>query len=150
MRELITMENYIVAGDQVIFLPVFTTATITPIPGVMVSSAVKTRVTGKPVCLDGDEKKVIVPGVAYISGNFAIPGTGTLTIQQLNADQKSVKTKIEGKAPILLGTMFIAKFQVIAPASQPNPPAPPTPDPVVTYLGQGMFAPTNVTVNDHG
>lgn len=144
------MDNYIVAGDQAIFMPAFGQAIITPIPGVMVSSATKTMVTKKPVCLDGDEKKVVVSGVAYISGSFVIPGVGTLTIQQLGGDQKSMKTKIEGKAPILKGTMFTAKFQVMTPAQQPNPPAPPVPDPVPTYMGQGMFVPTDMTVMDKG
>jgi hypothetical protein len=144
------MDNYIVAGDQVVFLPNFGQAIITPIPGVMSSSATKTNVTMKPVCLEGDEKKVVVSGVAYISGSFVTPGTGTLTIQQLGGDQKSMKTKIEGKAPILKGTMFTAKFQVMSPAMQPNPPAPPVPDPVVTYMGQGMFVPTDMTVMDKG
>lgn len=145
-----TMDNYIVMGDQVIFLPNFGQAIVTPIPGVMTSSATKTMVTKKPVCLEGDEKNVVVPGVAYISGNFVTPGVGTLTIQQLGGDQKSMKTKIEGKAPILKGTMFTAKFQVTAPAMQPNPPAPPVPDPVPTYTGQGMFVPTDMTVMDKG
>ena len=144
------MDNYIVTGDQVIFLPNFGQAIVTPIPGVIVSSATKTMVTKKPVCLEGDEKKVVVPGVAYISGSFVTPGTGTLTIDKLQADQLSKQTKIEGKAPILKGIMFVAKFQVMAPAMQPNPPAPPVPDPVVTYMGQGMFVPTDMTAMDQG
>jgi hypothetical protein len=145
------MDNYIVAGDQVIFLPAFGPAIITPIPGVMISSATKTMVTKKPVCLEGDEKKVVVPGVAYISGAFVVPGVGTLTIDKLQPDQLSRKTKIEGKAPILKGMMFVAKFQVTAPAQQPPaPPKPPVPDPVATYMGQGMFIPTDMTVMDKG
>lgn len=144
------MENYIVTGDQVIFLPQFGPATVTPMPGVMVSSATKTIVTKKPVCLEGDEKKVIVSGVPYIQGNFVIPGTGVLTIDKLQPDQLSKKTTIEGKAPILKGIMFIAKFQVLSPAMQPNPPAPPAPGPVASFTGQGMFVPTDMTVMDKG
>lgn len=106
------MDNYIVSGDQAIFLPNFGSAVITPIPGVIVGSAVKTTVTGKPVCLEGDEKKVVVPGVAYINASYSIPGVGVLTIQALGGDQTSKKTTIEGKAPILKGTQFDAKFTV--------------------------------------
>jgi hypothetical protein len=142
------MENYIVSGDVVTFLPPFGKAIVTPIPGSIPGSAKKTTVTGKPVCLEGDEKKVIVPGVAYISPPYVTPGVGILMIEALQSDQLSQKTTIEGKKPILKGIMFKAKFQVNAPAMMPTP-AGPVPDPVPLYSGgQGMFVPTNMTVTD--
>lgn len=143
------MENYIVTGDQVMFLPNFGSAVITPIPGVITGSATKTFVTGKPVCLEGDEKKVVVPGVAYINAAYTIPGVGILTIQALGGDQTSKKTKIEGKAPILMGTLFDAKFTVNVPAQMPTPGGP-VPDSVPMFMGKGMFVPTNMTVMDSG
>lgn len=143
------MEFYIVSGDTVMWLPAFSPAIITPVPGTIPGSATKTMVTNKPMCLEGDEKKVVVSGVMYISGAFVIPGTGTLTIEKLNADQLSTKTTVEGKKPILQGTFFDAKFTVVAPAMQPPaPPKPPVPDPVKTYMGKGNFIPTNFTVTD--
>jgi hypothetical protein len=143
------MEQYIVSGDQAVFLPAFGPAIITPIPGVINGSATKTKVTKKPVCLEGDEKKVTVSNVMYIMGSFAIPGMGTLTIQQLGGDQTSKKTKVEGKAPIVKGTMFTAKFTVSSPAKMPTPKGPQD-DPAPTYMGQGQFVPTNMTVMDKG
>lgn len=143
------MDNYIVSGDTVVFLPAFGSAIITPIPGTITGSATKTTVTGKPVCLEGDEKKVSVPGVAYINAAYGIPGVGTLTIERLNGDQTSKKTTIEGKAPILMGTTFTAKFTVNTPAQMPTPGGP-VPDSVPMFTGQGMFTPTNMTVMDGG
>ncbi|GIK29916.1 MAG: hypothetical protein IT298_14585 [Chloroflexi bacterium] len=143
------MDNYIVSGDQAIFLPNFGSAVITPIPGVIVGSAVKTTVTGKPVCLEGDEKKVVVPGVAYINASYSIPGVGVLTIQALGGDQTSKKTTIEGKAPILKGTQFDAKFTVSTPAQMPTPGGT-VPDSVPMFMGKGMFIPTNMMVQDGG
>lgn len=144
------MENYIVSGDTVTFLPPFGKCIVTPIPGTIPGSAMKTTVTAKPVCLEGDEKKVIVPGVAYVSPPFVTPGVGILMIESLAPDQLSKKTTIEGKAPILKGIMFNAKFQVNVPAMMPTP-AGPVPDPVPLYSGgKGMFVPSNMTVNDLG
>lgn len=91
------MDNYIVSGDQAIFLPNFGSAVITPIPGVIVGSAVKTTVTGKPVCLEGDEKKVVVPGVAYINASYSIPGVGVLTIQRSAVIRPRRKPRLKAK-----------------------------------------------------
>lgn len=143
------MDNYIVTGDQVVFLPNFGSAIITPIPGVITGSATKTLVTNKPVCLEGDEKKVTVPGVVYINAAYSIPGVGVLTIQALGGDQTSKKTTIEGKAPILKGMQFDAKFTVNTPAQMPTPGGP-VPDSVPTFMGKGMFVPSNMTVMDGG
>lgn len=143
------VDNYILTGDQVVFLPNFGSAIITPIPGVIIGSAAKMTVNSKPVCLQGDEKKVVVSGVAYINGSFAIPGVGTLTIEALGGDQTSKKTTVEGKPPIVMGTMFTAKFTVMTPAQMPTPSGT-QPDGVPMFTGQGMFVPTNMTVLDGG
>ena len=145
------MEQIIRTGDQVQFLPNFGAAILlAPAITVITGSAATVSVAGMTACVEGDEKNVTLPGIPYMSGSFVTPGTCTLTIQQLGADQKSMKTKIAGKAVILKGTMFTAKMTVMSPAMQPNPPAPPVPDPVATSVGQGMFITTNVTVTDMG
>lgn len=143
------MENYIVNNDMVTFLPSFTPATIVPVPGKITASAAKTNATKKAICLEGDESSVTVSGVAYIGAAFPVPGVGQLTITKLNADQTSKKTKIEGKAPIVKGTMFTAKFTVQTPASLITPGGKQD-DPVPTYTGQGQFVPSNMTVMDKG
>jgi hypothetical protein len=143
------MDQIIRSGDQAQFMPNFGAAILlAPAIGVITGSAVTVNAAGPTVCVEGDEGTVIVPGIPYMSGSFVTPGVCTLTIQSLAADQKSTKTKAGGKAVILKGNMFTAKMQVMSPAMQPNPPAPPIPDPVLTNTGQGMFITTNMTVTD--
>lgn len=134
-------------GDQAIFFPTFGPAIVTVIPGVLTGSAANVLIGGQPVCVAGDERNVIVPGCMYISGSFVTPGIGTLSIQALNADQKSTKTKAGGKFVLLQGTTFTAKFQVMSPAMMPTAGGP-VPDPVPQYTGQGQFQTTNFTVKD--
>jgi hypothetical protein len=143
------MEQIIRSGDTVQFLPNFGAAIVTVAPTTITGSATTVTVAGPAACVDGDEKSVVLAGLPYISGSFVTPGVCTLTIQSLGADQKSMKTKIMGKAVILKGTMFTAKMQVTAPAMQPAAPSP-IPDPVVSGVGQGMFITTNMTVTDMG
>jgi hypothetical protein len=145
------MDQIIRTGDQVQFMPNFGAAIlIAPAMTVIAGSAMTVTASKMAACVEGDEKKVILPGIPYISGSFSIPGTCTLTIQQLGPDQLSKKTKIAGKYAIVKGTTFTAKMQVLSPAMQPNPPAPPIPDPVPMNMGKGMFITSNITVTDKG
>ena len=128
-------------GDIANFIPAFGPAIVVVQPGQMKASGPAT-LSGKKICLEGDESKVSVPGCMYMAGPFAIPGTGTLKIASLAPNQKTVKTKHQGKAIIIKGAMFIAKFEVQSPAQQPTP-AGPIPDPTPMYSGQGSFITTN-------
>jgi hypothetical protein len=75
---------------------------------------------------------------------YSIPGTGTLKISALASDQKAKKTKTGGKAVLLKGGTFTAKFEVQSPAKQPPPgPGSPIPDATPQYSGKGMFVTTN-------
>ncbi|MEM1255793.1 MAG: hypothetical protein AAGI69_25420 [Cyanobacteria bacterium P01_H01_bin.21] len=132
----------LIDGDQVVFLPVFGIATVVVQPGTLAGSA-KGTVGGKPVCVDGDEKDVVVSGCSYIAGPYSIPGTGTLKIEALAGDQKATKTNCEGKPVLLKGSLFTAKFEVQSPAQQP-PPGVPSSDGTPFYSGQGMFQTKNM------
>ncbi len=133
-------------GDIVNFLPPFGAAIVTVIPGTLKGSGASTT-NGKKICIDGDEKKVSVPGCMYISGPHSIPGVGTLKISALAANQKAKKTYSAGKLVLLKGAMFTAEFEVQAPANiPPTAVTPPQPDPVKKYSGQGMFVTTNMKV----
>ena len=145
------MEQIIRTGDQAQFMPNFGAAVLlAPAITTITGTAATVSAAGMTACVEGDEKSVVCLGIPYVSGSFVTPGTCTLTIQQLGGDQLSRKTKIGGKAVIVKGTTFTAKMQVMSPAMQPNPPAPPIPDPVPMNTGTGMFITTNVTVNDNG
>lgn len=145
------MEEIIRTGDQVQFNPNFGAAVLmAPAMTTITGSAATVSVAGMTACVLGDEKTVVLPGIPYVSGSFVTPGVCTLTIQQLGSDQISKKTTIGGKPVIVKGTTFTAKMQVMTPAMQPNPPAPPIPDPVAVNMGTGMFITTNATVRDNG
>ena len=70
----------IIDGDVVNFLPSFGCATVVPIPTTIAGTASKTNVTGKPGCLEGDEKDVKSQGCMYIAPPYVIPGTGGDTV----------------------------------------------------------------------
>lgn len=136
----------LVTGDIVMFDPAFGPATIIPIPGTL-SGTGRSRLDGKVVCVEGDEKNVLVSGVTYMSGSFTIPGVGMLKIDSLGGDQKATATKSGGKAVLLKGSTFTAKLQIMVPAMQPPPgPGPPIPDPMTQYTGTGKFITTNMKV----
>lgn len=138
------MEDFIlVDGDTVVFLPSFGAATAVPQPGTLEGSGPAT-LDGKKLCVDGDEGKVSVSGVVYMTPQYSIPGTCTLKIDALGGDQKATKTNTGGKAVLLVGSTFTAKLEVQGPAMQPPPgPGSPIPDPTPSYSGSGMFVTTN-------
>jgi hypothetical protein len=139
MDTLILME-----GDTVIFLPAFGAATVVVQPGKLQGSGPAT-IGGKKLCVDGDESRVAVPGCTYMTPQHTIPGIGTLKIAALAGDQKAGKTHSGGKAVLLKGSQFNAKFEVQSPAQQPPPgPGSPVPDATPQYSGKGMFMPANV------
>ena len=130
-------------GDQANFLPVFGAATVVVQPGNLPGSGLAT-LSGKKLCVDGDEKNVTVPGCSYMTPQYTIPGVGTLKISALGGDQIAHKTQTGGKHVLLKGSMFTAAFEVQSPAQQPPPgPGAPVPDAMLKYLGQGMFMSSN-------
>jgi hypothetical protein len=132
----------IMQGDLAVFMPSFGAATVVVLPGTMQATGQTTH-NGKNICVEGDEAQLMVPGCAYMTPVFPIPGMGTLKIDSLAGDQLTKKTKSGGKAIIIKGSMFNAKFEVNAPAQQPTP-AGPVPDSSPQYSGHGQFVTSNV------
>ena len=141
------MSDFIlIEGDMVMFLPAFGPAMVVVQPGTLQGSGPAT-IGGKKVCVDGDEGNVMVAGCMYTTPQYSIPGVGTLKISALAGDQKAGKTNSGGKAVLLKGGSFTAKFEVQGPAQQPPPgPGPPVPDSMTEYSGSGMFVTTNLKV----
>ncbi len=133
----------LIDGDKAIFLPNFGVAVVEVKPGDLKGSGPGT-LNGKRLCVDGDETNVKVTGCVYMTPNYSIPGTGTLKIAELAGNQKAQKTKTGGKAVLLKGGNFTAKFEVQTPAEQPNPTGEPLPDATPQYSGSGIFVTTNV------
>lgn len=135
-------DKVLIDGDLAMFMPSFGAATVIVQPGQMKAGG-KSTVGGKKVCVEGDEAQLQVPGCAYMTPQYCIPGVGTLKIDSLAGDQKASKSKDSGKAVLLKGSNFKAKFEVQTPAQQPAPPGPPVPDATPMYSGQGSFVTTN-------
>ena len=129
----------LLTGDIVNFDPAFGAAVVAVVPGNL-NGTVNASLDGKKVCVDGDEKNVMVPGCSYVQGSF-VGGVGTLKIKALGGDQKAQKTQIGNKAVLLKGSVFTAEFQVTAPAVDS---ASGTPDPMPMYTGTGSFITTNM------
>lgn len=137
------------SGDKAIYNPTFGPALVTVQPGTLTGSAPQVNAVKAAVCVQGDEASATVPGCTYVSGAFTIPGTGTLSISALGADQVSRKSRAGGKPLLLRGTTFTARFTITSPAAKPTPDGP-TPDPLPMYTGSGSFQTGNVTVRDRG
>lgn len=131
----------LIDGDQAIFMPSFGAATVVVAPGVLTGSGDSTH-NGKPLCIEGDESSVEVPGCMYMTPQYVIPGAGTLKIDSLAGDQVAQKTSTSGTPVMLKGSNFTAKFEVQSPAQQPTPSGP-VPDSTPSYTGSGMFVTTN-------
>lgn len=134
--------SILVNGDSVVFTPMFGAAMVTIQPGRLKGSGQFT-IGGKKVCVDGDEEKVSVPGCPYVTPQYSIPGSGTITIKKLGSNQTAKKPFTGGKPVLLKGSVCDAQFMVLVPAQQPG--APPVPDPTPKYTGKGQFIPTNTT-----
>lgn len=134
----------LITGDLAIFNPMFGQAIVTVIPGNIVGSG-KAKINQKLVCVNGDEKTVVVPGCPYITPVHNIPGMGILSIESLAANQKAQRTRSNHQPVLLKGGSFNAKFQVMVPAQQPTPVGP-IPDATPQYPGTGTFMTTNFRV----
>lgn len=132
-------------GDMVLFMPMFSPAIVVVQPGRLPGSG-PACIGGRKICVDGDESQVSVPGCTYITPSHPVPGVGTLKIASLAANQKATKANTGGKAVLLKGGMFTAKFEVQSPAQQPTPGGP-VPDATPQYSGQGQFMPVNQQVS---
>lgn len=133
----------IVDGDQAIFVPAFGAAIVAVQPGTITGSG-PAAVSGKKLCVEGDEASVSVPGCLYFTPQFVIPGAGTLKIDSLASDQVAEHTDTGGVPLILKGGQFDAVFEVQSPAQQPSTPSP-IPDAATSYSGSGHFVFTNLT-----
>ena len=137
-------DHILINGDKALFNPNFGAAVVVVQPGTLIGSG-STNIGGQAVCVEGNEDTVKVPGCTYIAGSYSIPGVGTLSIDSLGADQTSKQTNSGGKATLLKGSVFTAKFQVTVPAQQPSGTTT-IPDSTPQYTGSGQFVTANTSV----
>jgi len=133
----------IIDGDTAMFIPSFGAAIVVVQLG-QISGSGPAGFTGSPLCIEGDESSVEVPGCVYMTPQYSIPGSGTLKIDSLASDQVAQKSTTGETALILKGGDFNAKFEVQSPAQQPPPGlGSPIPDSTPSYSGNGSFITSN-------
>lgn len=139
------MTDYVlIDGDVAVFQPSFGAATVVVPPGQLSASGPATK-GGKKICVEGDESSISVSGCLYVTPQYSIPGSGTVTISSLASDQVAEHTVTGGTPVMLKGGQFDAKFEVSSPAQQPSSPSP-IPDSTTSYGGNGSFVTTNTTL----
>ncbi len=136
------LDSILLNGDIAMFEPAFGAATVAVRPDPIMGHG-PAMVKGKLICVEGDEKTVVVPGCMYTAGGFSVPGVGIIMIQALAPDQKATQVTNKGKAILLKGGDFEAVFNVLSPAQMPPPVS--TPDPMPKYMGKGKFISSNPT-----
>ena len=114
-----------------------------PIP--LVGSCRDMKISGLPVCLEGDEMPPMLRAPhPYMSPTFnTTPGMGMVTVK-IQSSNKTSKAKNGGKAILISGQTFQVDFNVTVPANLVTPPAPPVPDSVMKKSGTARFINLNV------
>lgn len=138
------MEDFILrTGDMIqitIPPPAIVPMLMAPVP--LVGSSTSLTVGRMPACLLGDELPAAISGpLPYTAPPFVTPGVGTVSVTLTPTNQTMLTQN--GKAILIKGQQFIAKFTVSTPAMQPTP-AGPVPDPVLTKPGTAQFITTNI------
>ena len=138
------MEDFILkTGDMIqitITPPAIVPMLMAPVP--LVGSSTSVMVGGMPACLLGDELPKAISGpLPYTAPPFVTPGMGTVSVTLTPTNQTMLTQN--GKAILIKGQQFIARFTVSAPAMQPTPVGP-VPDPLVIKPGTAQFITTNI------
>jgi len=138
------VEDFILkTGDMIqitITPPAIVPMLMAPVP--LVGSSTSVMVGGMPACLLGDELPKAISGpLPYTAPPFVTPGMGTVSVTLTPTNQTMLTQN--GKAILIKGQQFIARFTVSAPAMQPTPVGP-VPDPLVIKPGTAQFITTNI------
>ncbi|WP_237386358.1 hypothetical protein [Xenorhabdus sp. Sc-CR9] len=129
-------ESIVTDGDMLQFDFNFGNRQVTPSSPAKISGTGHAQVNSKKTCILGDEKQVRV-SATYITATHTTPGTGTITIDTLDASQQALHCT-SGAALIIKGQKFIAMFTPQSPAMN-NTVNPPQPDVTTASLGKGSF-----------
>jgi hypothetical protein len=125
----------VIDGDRLKFSPKFGDRTVTIIDQPVIKGSGQATVMNKKVCIAGDEKKVALKAT-YYTDVYKTPGTGVVTISELDSSQEAPGCT-SGAALITKGSTFKAKFTPEVLASSPGSP-PPTDQPSPSQ-GEGEF-----------
>lgn len=134
-------KSLLLTGDLVMFQTMDGNPTFIPTPPIPINGSSSSDVLGRIICIEGDEKNVILPVYTYMTPTFPIPGIISCKIKQLDSSHlSSIATNNGKKILYVSSTSFIAEYQVIMKAQQPPPPAGGgLQDPISTHTGKGNF-----------
>jgi hypothetical protein len=136
------MSDYIlINGDKAKFERSFGAAEVVVREGALIASGPAT-LNEEKLWVQGDEDTVLVAGCMYTTKSYPVPGVGTLQIASLASDQTALKTRSGGKAVLLVGSSFTARFMVQTPAQLVTAAGTQT-DATPQYSGTGTFITTN-------
>lgn len=139
------LDIILIDGDTVAFDSILGLAIVDVKPGKMKASG-KSKINGKKICVQGDEKKVKVTHCTYATTSFPQKGMGDLVIEALNSNQISQKSDSNGNQLLLKGKTFIAKFEVKIKAKFITPNGVVQEDFRPFYIGTGTFISSNKTI----
>lgn len=136
-------KKFVVHNTKVVFDPQMGPAMIKGAKTTIIKAASKWKITGKAVCLLGDEKKVKLT-TTYASGPFqAIIGKGELKIVPFAPGMQHVspKHKVGGKPKLVQEAKkrFLVQFTVKKPAALILPNGGQLKDPAPIYFGNAYF-----------
>lgn len=108
----------VIDGDALKFEANFGANMVTPTSPCLIQGSGEADITNKKICVLGDESKVSI-AATYTKSTHPTPGTGTITIAALAADQQALFITT-GTAVIVVGSQFTARFTPGSPAMDPQ------------------------------
>ncbi|WP_337048345.1 hypothetical protein [Serratia liquefaciens] len=113
------MSNLVVIdGDALKFETNFGANIVMPAAPCLIQGSGEVDITNKKICVLGDESKVSI-AATYTKSTHLTPGTGTITIAALAADQQAAFVTARA-AVIVVGSQFTARFTPSSPAMDPQ------------------------------
>lgn len=135
----------LVTGDLAVFPAAWPTLLLDAELPVALRGSGRTRCSGKEMVVERDLKAVILTPCPYKTPSHTLPGVGTLTIQSILPVQASRSVQTAKTPALVQQARFIAKFEVLTPATLPGPT--PVPDPMPIHVGTGEFRSSNKRVS---
>lgn len=113
------MSNLVVIdGDALKFETNFGANIVTPTAPCLIQGSGEADIMNKKICVLGDENKVSI-AATYTKSTHTTPGTGTITIAALAANQQAMFVTAR-TAVIVVGSHFTARFTPSSPAMDPQ------------------------------
>ncbi|MDE9518066.1 hypothetical protein KKJ17_10020 [Xenorhabdus bovienii] len=132
----------IVDGDSLLFEPLFGNRQVTILGPSTIRGSGHATIQGKKIVVLGDEKKVQFQA-QYITPSHSTPGTGIVTIAQLDTSQLVNYCRTPAMV-IVVGQQFIARFIPTLPAINPSTGLP---DVTTPSMGKGHFIASQYIAN---